>query len=78
MVEIWKFFSDVKGNMQYKIYSEDREVIKNLLRLSGVRISATYSDSNLRYVGTDLIVPGNRLKTIYKLIGIKKSQIKFI
>jgi len=78
MVEIWKFFSDEKGKTQYKIYAEDKEIIKNLLRLSRVRISATYNDSNLRFIGNDLIVAGNRLKAVYKLTGIKKSQIKFI
>lgn len=78
MIEIWKFFPDLKGKAQFKIYVEDRETVKNLLRLSGVRISATYNDSKSRFIANDLIVPGNRLKALYKLTGIKKRQIKFL
>ncbi len=78
MIEIWKFFPDTKGKVQYKIYAEDKGTINKLLQLSGVRTSATYCDSRLNFVGMDLILPADRIKAVYKLTGIKKKQIKFL
>ena len=75
-MEIWKFFPDSKGKPTYKIYVQDKRILNNILKLSGVKPSATYSDGFFRIVGWDVIVPANRLKAIYKLTGIKKQKIK--
>ena len=77
-MECWKFFNDAKGKPQYKLYVEDRNILSNILKLSGAKSSAIYSDGNLKTVGWDVIIPANRLKAVYKLTGIKKQEIKFI
>lgn len=77
-MEVWKYFSDAKGRPQYKIYVEDRNILSIILKLSGAKPSAIYSDGHFKTIGWDVIIPANRLKAVYKLTGIKKQEIKFI
>ena len=77
-MEVWKYFSDAKGKPQYKIYVEDKNILSIILKLSGAKPSATYSNGRLRPIGWDVIIPANRLKAVFKLTGIKKQEIKFI
>ena len=77
-MEVWKFFSDTKGKPQYKIYIEDRIILSNILKLSGAKPSATYSNGQLRPIGWDVIIPANRLKAVFRLTGLKQGKIKFI
>ena len=78
IMESWKYFPDERGRIQYKIYVEDKPTLKKLMKLKSVRECATYCDSKFNIIGVDVIVPVNRIKAIYKLLGIKKQQIKFI
>lgn len=77
-MEIWKFFPDANSKPTYKMYVENKDILKSILKLSGVKSSATYSDGYFRIIGWDVIVPANRLKAIYKLTGLKKQKIKMV
>jgi hypothetical protein len=77
MIECWKFFN-YEGKVQIEIYAEDEQTIKKLIQIPRARTSVTYINSNLIFVGMDLIIPSNNFKAVYKILGIKKWQIKFI
>ena len=78
LLEYWKFIPDENGKPTYKMYSEDKSIIEKIHQFSGVKPGATYSVGYHNVIGWDVIVPGDRLRAIIKVLSLKRPEIEFL
>lgn len=64
-MEVWKYFND------YKIYSENKQLLKELKKLKGVSSGSLYYNIEQKLIAEDLIIPQNRIEFVKRLIKTK-------
>ncbi len=72
-IEFWSYFT-FEGQSTYKIYTEDRTIRNEILKINGCRPGALYTNSNHQIVGWDMIAPKSKIDFIKKQFGGKKHQ----
>jgi hypothetical protein len=70
MIEYWKYYEG------YKFYTDDKEVQKIIMGVTGSKIHSTYFDSKGKKVGVDIIIRGDRLKMLLQTLLKNKQKIK--
>jgi hypothetical protein len=70
-IEFWTFFPS-NGHSTYKVYTEERAIRNELLKLNGCKPGALYTNSNHQIVGWDIIVPAYKMDFIKKRFDNKK------
>lgn len=72
--DLWEFYSDQDGDFLAKLYTEDKSVYTELLKIKEIKRSAKYF-RNGSFIGADFIIPYDRLKQVCGIAGLKAPKI---
>lgn len=72
--DLWEFYSDQDGDFLAKLYTEDKSVYTELLKIKEIKRSAKYF-RNGSFIGADFIIPYDRLIQVCGIAGLKAPKI---